>query len=111
MDKRASWSKMQCRYGLRRKTLLSYDLRSGGHIGTTRRTFVAQLSSVGGVVLACSASSLFAEPRSFVSRADLIGQMKWMNQPEWSKVSGGQITVRTKSKTDFWRKTFYGYVN
>jgi regulation of enolase protein 1 (concanavalin A-like superfamily) len=76
---------------------------------TTRRAFGAQLSSAGALALAC-ASSLFAESQSSVSTSDLISRMKWMNEPEWSRVSGGQITVRSKSKTDFWRKTFYGYV-
>jgi len=77
---------------------------------TTRRGFMAQLSSAGGLALAGSASSLLAEFPSSAPESDLISRMKWMNEPEWSKVSGGRIAVRSKSKTDFWRKTFYGYV-
>ena len=72
---------------------------------TTRRGFMAQLSSAGGLALACSASSLLAESPSSAPESDLISRMKWMNEPEWSKVSGGRIAVRSKSKTDFWRKT------
>ncbi|MEV4348202.1 DUF1349 domain-containing protein [Actinoplanes sp. NPDC049596] len=36
--------------------------------------------------------------------------MSWLNEPpEWSE-QDGVIRVRTGLKTDFWRKTFYGYV-
>jgi uncharacterized protein len=77
---------------------------------TTRRGFMAQLSSAGGLALACSMTSILAESLSSGQPSDLISSMKWMSEPEWSRVSGGQITVRSKSKTDFWRKTFYGYV-
>jgi hypothetical protein len=37
-------------------------------------------------------------------------RMTWLNEPASSKISGGQLTVRSRPKTDFWRKTFYGYV-
>lgn len=40
----------------------------------------------------------------------LIGRMKWMNEPASSSTSGGRLVVRSRPKTDFWRKTFYGYV-
>jgi len=40
----------------------------------------------------------------------LLGQMKWLNEPASAKQNGEQLTVMTKAKTDFWRKTFYGYV-
>lgn len=33
-----------------------------------------------------------------------------MNEPASSKVSGNQLLVHSRPKTDFWRKTFYGYV-
>lgn len=36
--------------------------------------------------------------------------MIWMNAPASSSQSGGRLVVRTKPKTDFWRKTFYGYI-
>jgi regulation of enolase protein 1 (concanavalin A-like superfamily) len=41
---------------------------------------------------------------------DLSGRMTWMNEPaSWNK-SGDQLVVRSRAKTDFWRKTFYGYI-
>ena len=36
--------------------------------------------------------------------------MTWMNDPATWKKEGDRIRVRSKPKTDFWRKTFYGYV-
>ena len=36
--------------------------------------------------------------------------MTWMNEPASWKRSGDVLTVRSRAKTDFWRKTFYGYL-
>jgi uncharacterized protein len=36
--------------------------------------------------------------------------MKWMNPPASSSISDGKLIVRSRAKTDFWRKTFYGYI-
>jgi uncharacterized protein len=41
---------------------------------------------------------------------DLIARMSWMNEPASWKSSGDVLKVRSRGKTDFWRKTFYGYV-
>jgi regulation of enolase protein 1 (concanavalin A-like superfamily) len=42
--------------------------------------------------------------------SDLIARMKWMNEPaSWNR-SGDKLVVRSRAKTDFWRKTFYGYI-
>jgi regulation of enolase protein 1 (concanavalin A-like superfamily) len=41
---------------------------------------------------------------------DLPEQMKWMNDPASFKHSGEELVVRSKPKTDFWRKTYYGYI-
>src|SRR5262245_42341946 len=41
---------------------------------------------------------------------DLPSRMTWLNEPaSWSK-SGNKLLVRSRPKTDFWRKTFYGYI-
>jgi hypothetical protein len=45
-----------------------------------------------------------------VSQDELIPRMKWMNDPASWKVANGQIVVRARPKTDFWQKTFYGYI-
>ena len=36
--------------------------------------------------------------------------MTWLNPPASEHYDEGALTVRSKGKTDFWRKTFYGYV-
>ncbi len=41
---------------------------------------------------------------------DLIGRLTWLNEPASSKRSGDQITVCSRPKTDFWRKTFTDHV-
>jgi regulation of enolase protein 1 (concanavalin A-like superfamily) len=40
----------------------------------------------------------------------LLSRMTWMNEPASSKIAGGQLVVRSRPKTDFWQKTFDGYV-
>ena len=37
-------------------------------------------------------------------------RMTWMNEPASWHRSSEKLAVRSRSKTDFWRKTFYGYV-
>jgi regulation of enolase protein 1 (concanavalin A-like superfamily) len=36
--------------------------------------------------------------------------MEWMNSPESVKRDGDKLIVQSRAKTDFWRKTFYGYI-
>jgi hypothetical protein len=36
--------------------------------------------------------------------------MKWLNDPASVTISTEKLIVRARPKTDFWRKTFYGYV-
>jgi uncharacterized protein len=38
-----------------------------------------------------------------------IAELKWLNAPAKSEVRGGDLFVRTDSRTDFWRETFYGF--
>jgi regulation of enolase protein 1 (concanavalin A-like superfamily) len=73
----------------------------------TRRTFL-QHSLL-------TASALTVRPQSLLPRlvqaADsLLGRMSWLNEPASAKISGDQLSVRSRAKTDFWRKTFYGYI-
>ena len=79
---------------------------------TSRRQFTNQMFT-----LTCAAwlgekihrpSALASETTS--AGAELIGRMKWLNEPASATISEGKLTVRAKPKTDFWRKTFYGYV-
>ena len=76
--------------------------------GPTRREFIAQMVATNGVLLVPPVvlSGLAGAQQS----PDLIGRMTWMNGPASSKISSNSIVVQTRPKTDFWRKTFYGYV-
>jgi regulation of enolase protein 1 (concanavalin A-like superfamily) len=41
---------------------------------------------------------------------NLLSRMTWMNEPASAQIAGEQIVVRSRAKTDFWQKTFDGYV-
>jgi uncharacterized protein len=41
---------------------------------------------------------------------DLLARMSWLNPPAGEHYDEGTLKVRTKGKTDFWRKTYYGYI-
>jgi hypothetical protein len=43
-------------------------------------------------------------------QVNLLSRMKWMNEPASAKITGDQIVVHSRAKTDFWQKTFDGYV-
>jgi uncharacterized protein len=36
--------------------------------------------------------------------------MQWLNEPPQWRIEGDKITVSTAAKTDFWRKTHYGFI-
>jgi len=80
----------------------------------TRREFVAKFAGLSGIALTHPGRLLNfeteTEEEERSAKNDLLRRMKWMNDPASWKASGGQITVHTRPKTDFWRKTFYGYV-
>jgi len=49
-------------------------------------------------------------PQPSHDSTELIARMSWLNEPaSWNK-SGGNLQVQSRPKTDFWRKTFYGYI-
>jgi len=71
----------------------------------------------GAVSLSCAAllhetavPRAFAAASKIVLQDELIPRMKWMNEPAPWKVANGKVIVRSRPKTDFWRKTFYGYI-
>ncbi len=75
-----------------------------------RRAFVQQSFALSAVlVLGERASEALPQARS-AGGSDLIARMVWMNEPESEKRSADRLVVRSRSKTDFWRKTFYGYI-
>jgi regulation of enolase protein 1 (concanavalin A-like superfamily) len=75
----------------------------------TRRNFLEQAA---GVALAAHATTTIAagEAASPRTGGDLLSRMSWLNPPAAEHYGDGVLKVRSKGKTDFWRKTFYGYV-
>ena len=76
-----------------------------------RRSFL-QASAIVSCV-AGSGTAVFTQPAGGAAvqeGAGLIERMKWMNEPASFKRNGDQLVVRSRPKTDFWRKTFYGYI-
>ena len=75
-----------------------------------RRRFVDQSILVTGSLLlngACTAAGASTEPSP---NDELLSHMNWLNEPASAKISGTEIMVRSRAKTDFWQKTFDGYV-
>ena len=73
-----------------------------------RRSFLQRCADLTCVSLI--GEQLLAESPQAAGHGDLFARMTWMNEPaSWSQ-SGGKLLVRSRAKTDFWRKTFYGYV-
>jgi len=70
-----------------------------------RRNFLEQ--SLG---LACLVGVTQSAIAQAAMSTDLISHMTWMNQPASATRSGNKLTVKSQAKTDFWRKTFYGYI-
>jgi len=78
-------------------------------MSTNRRQFMQQ--SVG-LALATQTGVALAEQttKPWLTGSDLIARMSWLNPPASVTYSGGLVTATAKPKTDFWRKTFFGYI-
>ena len=76
-----------------------------------RRQFLQHAT---GLTLAAQTGALLAAeeppPRPWMSGSDLVAKMTWLNPPAAVTYGGGIVTARSRAKTDFWRKTFFGYV-
>jgi uncharacterized protein len=73
----------------------------------SRRNFVQQFLSFASIAVV--GEQLFAgDPQT--TGSDIISRMAWMNKPAFVRSSGNKLVVKSRSKTDFWRKTFYGYI-
>src|SRR5690242_10427573 len=70
-------------------------------VTTSRREF---LGASAGLALAGATSA--ADPVRRVG-GDLLSRMTWMNAPADVHYAEGVLNVRSRGKTDFWRKTFY----
>jgi regulation of enolase protein 1 (concanavalin A-like superfamily) len=81
-------------------------------MSASRRDFVQQAL---GLALAAPAGLLAAESatpagKPWLEGSDLVAKMNWLNAPASATYGSGVVTARTRPRTDFWRKTFYGYV-
>jgi uncharacterized protein len=78
---------------------------------TSRREFATQMVTLAGAALL--GETIFpatALPEEPAAEGELLHRMKWLNEPASATISGNSLTVRARPKTDFWRKTFYGYI-
>jgi regulation of enolase protein 1 (concanavalin A-like superfamily) len=80
-------------------------------MSANRRDFLQQAM---GLALAAPAGVLAAESsaagKPWLESSDLVAKMSWLNPPASVSYAAGVVTARTKPRTDFWRKTYYGYV-
>src|ERR1700676_2501941 len=74
-----------------------------------RSTFVNRSLAVAGALMTGAATSE-AVPDTDPRNTDLFSRMRWMNEPASYKIRSETMVVHSRSKTDFWRKTFYGYI-
>lgn len=74
----------------------------------SRRSFLEQ--SIGAMSLAGVGYAASAGGPQAGEGPDLISRMQWMNEPASATRSGNRLIVKSRPKTDFWRKTFYGYI-
>ncbi len=91
---------------------------------SSRRTFVQQSIAAGlaGGAMSATAAKKKKEQapvpapqvtpsdKPWLEAGELISQMQWLNPPASARFDTGLVTVHSKPRTDFWRKTFYGYV-
>lgn len=78
---------------------------------TSRRQFPTQMCALtGGVLLGSKIFRAKAFADEPPSSGELLRRMKWLNEPASATISRDRLVVRARRKTDFWRKTFYGYV-
>jgi len=75
-----------------------------------RRQFVNRSALGAGALFLDAAQWAASAWAAAPANEDLFSNMSWMNEPASAKISGNAITVRSRAKTDFWQKTFDGYV-
>ncbi len=73
-----------------------------------RRTFLR--NSLGAACTSLVGVRLLGGGPQSGKQDSLRARMSWLNEPASWKTIGEKLLVHSKPKTDFWRKTFYGYV-
>jgi regulation of enolase protein 1 (concanavalin A-like superfamily) len=78
----------------------------------TRRDILAAALAAPAIAAGASAAVEGAKPAPPPARGggDLLSRMSWLNPPAQESYDAGRLTMRSKGRTDFWRKTFYGYI-
>jgi len=77
----------------------------------SRRSFLQHSLAAAVLLRAGTAAAQQAAPaRPWLEAGDLVAKMNWLNPPASVNYGSGTVTARARSRTDFWRKTFYGYV-
>lgn len=79
-------------------------------MGMDRREFVDRSMLVAGALFLNAAQGTAKVSAPASPNEDLLSHMRWLNEPVSAKINGGEITVGSRAKTDFWQKTFDGYV-
>jgi len=75
-----------------------------------RRRFMNQSVLAAGALFFNSAAKAVQASSPASPKDELLSRMSWMNEPASAKIDGNEIVVRSRAKTDFWQKTFDGYV-
>ena len=78
-----------------------------------RRSFMQRsLAAAAMLPAGMAAAQEQAQPatKPWLEGGDLIAKMTWLNPPASVTYGGGMVTAKSRARTDFWRKTFYGYV-
>ena len=79
---------------------------------TTRRQFTGRMLTVAGAALlgrTILEASALAQAAT-LSGGELFSRMKWLNEPASATIAADKLMVRSRPKTDFWRKTLTGNV-
>jgi len=77
----------------------------------TRRNFMQQSLAVAATLPAALAAAEQAPAtKPWLEAGDLVAKMNWLNPPASVTYGSGTVTAKTRGHTDFWRKTFYGYI-
>lgn len=71
-----------------------------------RRTLVRQSPALAGALIVDDRDAVVFPQAAPAANGDLITRMDWMNAPESVKREGDKLIVRSRPKTDFWRKRF-----
>jgi uncharacterized protein len=72
-----------------------------------RRRFLA---GAAGAALVAQLGSTARAATTSRTAGNVTSRMTWLNEPASVSYPEGGVVVRAKPKTDFWRKTFYGYI-